>query len=586
MYKRGHLAIPVGLLLLICGCSVSSGGIDRPNVILIMTDDQGHGDLGFHGNPVIRTPNTDALARQSTQFEYFHVSPVCAPTRASLMTGRYNYRTGIVDTYLGRAMMHNDEVTIAEMLSSAGYRTGIFGKWHLGDNYPLRPMEQGFHESLVHFGGGLCQPADPPGGNSYFDPLLSKNGKLTKTKGYCSDIYTDAAIDFITKNKNKPFFVYLPFNCPHTPLEVAEKDYMPYMEMDLGIDKFPAIGNGIMHPKKYSKEVTAKIYGMITNIDDNLGRLFARLDALNLRDNTIVIFLTDNGPQQPRYNSGLKMRKGSTYDGGIRVPCFMRWPGKFKAGRKIDRIAAHIDIAPTLLEACGVKRPAKVKFDGRSLMPLLKGDKAAWPDRTLCFQWHRGDEPEMYRACAARGQRYKIVQPLGVVQGQAWKPKFELYDMAEDPYEMHDIADKHPEIVARLKADYERWYKDVSGTRGYAPPRIHLGTAHENPVMLTRQDWRGPGATWRKDGSGYWEVHVARQGNYDITLICDKDKTADSAFVSLAGVKLQQKVTIEGGRCTLKSVRLPAGPGRLEARLAKGKKPVGIEYVEVNLIGQ
>jgi arylsulfatase/arylsulfatase A len=218
-----------------------------PNVVLIMTDDQGYGDLGATGNPVIRTPNLDRLARQSVEVESFYVSPVCAPTRASLMTGRYNYRTGVTDTYLGRAMMHTDEVTLAEMLREKGYRTGIFGKWHLGDNYPMRPGDQGFEESLVHAGGGLCQPAGPPE-NTYFDPSLLHNGKRVKTTGYCSDVYTDAAIRFIGEHRQEPFFVYLPFNCPHGPYQVAEKYSKPYEDLRMKPDDFPAVEGG--HPVK------------------------------------------------------------------------------------------------------------------------------------------------------------------------------------------------------------------------------------------------------------------------------------------------------------------------------------------------
>jgi arylsulfatase A-like enzyme len=230
-----------GALLLITVASVlpavaqrsTSPSRRRPNVVLIITDDQGYGDLGFHGNPKISTPNLDRLARQSVQFQSFYVSPVCAPTRASLMTGRYNYRTGVVDTYLGRSLMHPDETTLAEMLSSGGYRTGIFGKWHLGDNYPMRAIDQGFQTSLTLNGGGIGQPSDPVGGERYFDAILSRNGRWEKTKGYVSDVITDGAIEFIANNRSRPFFAYLAFNAPHTPLEVPAEKYAKYKEMNL-----------------------------------------------------------------------------------------------------------------------------------------------------------------------------------------------------------------------------------------------------------------------------------------------------------------------------------------------------------------
>src|SRR5262249_41538356 len=405
----------------------------------------------------------------------FYVSPVCAPTRASLMTGRYNYRTGVVDTYLGRALMHADEVTLAEALAAAGYRTRIFGKWHLGDNYPLRPLDQGFQECLVHNGGGTGQPADPPG-NSYFAPVLQHNGRPIKAKGYCSEVFTDAAIRFVSRPSEHPFFAYLAFNSPHTPLQVPERYAAPYRKTSLAHSEFPRLGHPL--PGKADEEQTARVYGMVTNIDDNLGRLFAALEERKLARDTLVIFLTDNGRQQVRYNSGLRMRKGSVHEGGIRVPCFVRWPAALPGGRKVPTAAAHIDVFPTVLVACGVSPPRGVRLDGRSLLPLLRGEKTDWPDRTLYFQWHRRDQPQLNRACAAGSSRYKLVQPLGAQGGPLpEKVTFKLYDMLADPLEQKDVAALHPEVVARMRRGYEAWFRDVGGTRGYAPPRIHLGAA-------------------------------------------------------------------------------------------------------------
>ena len=371
----------------------------RPNVLIIITDDQGHGDLRLHGNPIIQTPHLDRLARAGVQLTNFYVSPVCAPTRSSLMTGRYNYRTGVVDTFQGRAMMRTEEVTLAERLSAQGYRTGIFGKWHLGDTAPMRPIDQGFGESLVHRGGGIGQASDPPGGTHYFDPILQHNGKSERYAGYCSDVFTNAAIDFMATERSRPFYLHLAFNAPHTPLEVPESYHKLYASTDLANDKFPRIGQPLAGPAP--RDVTAKVYGMVTNIDDNLGRLFKRMDELGLTDNTLVVFLTDNGPQQVRYNSGMRGLKGTVFDGGIRVPCFVRWPGKIVAGSTVHRIAAHIDITPTVLEACGL--PKADHLDGVSLWPLLTGKTkpADWPDRTLFFQWHRGNVPKRFRSFAA-----------------------------------------------------------------------------------------------------------------------------------------------------------------------------------------
>jgi len=560
----------------------------RPNVILIMTDDQGYGDLGVHGNPKISTPHLDKFAAESVEVEFFYVSPVCAPTRASLMTGRYNYRTGVTDTYLGRAMMHGDEVTIAEMLRAAGYRTGIFGKWHLGDCYPMRPGEQGFEESLVHRGGGLCQPAGPAK-NSYFDPLLEHNGRSVKTKGYCSDVYTDAAIDFIAKHRQEPFFVYLPFNCPHGPYQIAEDYYRPYEQMNLQPGDFPAGG----HPLGKIPGNTSRVYGMVTNIDDNLGRLFEQLDELGLRDDTIVIFLTDNGPNGARYNAGMRAHKGSVYEGGIRTAFFIRWPRRLTPGRKVDRIAAHVDIAPTILDACGVRRPAGTSFDGRSILPLLAGEEVAWPDRTLYFQWHRGDRPVRYRAFAARSQDYKLVHAAGVQPVQhgglqdgadpADVP-FELYDMAADPLETKNIAADHPRIVEKMRKGYEAWLAEVSRDHGYGAPRILIGTPHENPTVLTPQDWRSTAEGWGPKSLGHWELALPANGSFEITCRINPPKRPAVAHLKIQGIEVQQELAAGTGEYRFKTIRLSASSAeRLETWvLEKGiERAYGARFVYV-----
>jgi arylsulfatase A-like enzyme len=561
----------------------------RPNVVVIIADDMGHGDLGFHGNPKISTPHLDRFARQSVRMKYFYVSPVCSPTRASLLTGRYNYRTGVVDTFIGRSMMYPDEVTLAEMLAAGGYRTGIFGKWHLGDCCPMRPIDQGFHEALVHRGGGIGQPSDPPGGSSYFDPILQHNGKQVQKKGYCSDVFADAAIDFITHNKDRPFFCYLAFNAPHTPLQVPDNYYQKYKKMNLAHDQFPQVGHPL--PPKANHDDTAKVYGMVENIDDNVGRLLAKLAELKLDENTIVIFLTDNGPQQVRYNSGMLMRKGNVHEGGVRVPFFIRWPGGFRGDRDLDRIAAHIDVTPTLLELCEVQKPAKVRFDGVSLVPLLKTDKVDWPERTLYFQWHRGDVPELYRAFAARSQKWRLVQPEGVQPGKDKKQKpwtFKLYDMEKDPLEKHNVAAEHPEVVAKMKKGYEEWFKDVSSTRGYDPPRIVIGSDKENPTVLTRQDWRGPAAGWTPMSVGSWEVNIIG-GAYDITLeLPEPTKGGGHVYLSLtsgAAAKGWKKELAPGAKVVrFLNVALRGRPARLEASFSDGENDLGMLFVTVQRV--
>jgi arylsulfatase A-like enzyme len=556
-----------------------------PNVVIILTDDQGFGELGATGNPLIRTPHIDRLAAASTSLSNFHVMPVCSPTRACLMTGRYNYRTGITDTFLGRSLMHPDETTLAEMFARGGYRTGIFGKWHLGDNYPMRAMDKGFQESLVLNGGGLAQPADAPDPvderGAYFNATLRHNGAWVKTNGYVSDVITDAAMQFIQRQHDRPFFVYLPFNCPHAPHQVPDKYRQHYPEEGFSPARFPHAG----HPMaaRHDPDDLARVYGMIENIDDNVGRLLAKLDELKLAENTIVIFFSDNGCQQHNgYNAGFKGWKGTPFEGGIHQFCFIRWPAQLQAGRRVDRIAAHIDLAPTLLDLCGVPKPPRVKFDGLSLAPLLRGQRVAWPDRVLCFQWHRGDVPQRYRAFAARSQDWKLVQPLGVVEKWNGKTSLQLYDMAHDPLELHDLAAQEPQRVASLKAAYDAWFSDVTAGRDYnEPSRIFLGAAQENPVLLTRQDWRGPGASWGPQGAGYWEVKVVAAVRYQIKLRFEPLEADGEATLSCGAVSARQAVKAGQAECLFQDVRLPLGPGRLEAGLRAGSTVRGVQYVEL-----
>ncbi len=544
----------------VTACLATAAQGKRPNVILVITDDQGFGDLSLHGNPDLSTPNLDRVGTEGIRFDQFHVNPVCSPTRSSLMTGRYYYRTGVVDTYLGRSMMWNDEVTLAEVLRGAGYRTGLFGKWHLGDHRPLRPQDQGFEETLSHHGGGIGQPSDPPGGDHYFDATLYRNGEKFKSKGYCTDVFFDGAMDFATKHRDKPFFAYIATNAPHDPLEVDPR-------YTVGFEKFDA--------------ATAKTYGMIRNLDENMGRLIAKLEELKIERDTILIFMTDNGPQRKRYNAGMRGIKGTVYEGGIRVPFFVRWPAKIAAGGVDRHLAAHIDILPTLAEACGAKLPAKVKLDGRSLMPLINGaqirQEKNWHDRTLFFQWHRGDRGRLFDSCAARNQRYKLVNGV------------ELYDLETDPAESKDIASANPAIVAKMRGEYETWFRDVSATRDFAPPKIYLGDPLEPAVLLTRQDWRGEKASWNADGLGHWEVDVRAAGRYEARLLFAPAKGLSTARASLGGSTASVAVAAGASEATVQFATVRKGLSRLEAHLETKLEPMsdsgtavrGMQYVEV-----
>lgn len=523
----------------------------RPNVILMITDDQGYGDLSMHGNPILRTPNIDSIGRDGVRFTQFRVSPVCAPTRASLMTGRWNYRTGVTDTYLGRAMMRPEEVTLAECLRGAGYRTGIFGKWHLGDNAPLRATDQGFDEALTLRGGGLAQPSSPPG-TGYFNPPLEHNNRALTGKGYCTDIFFDHAMRFIEQNRSRPFFCYLATNAPHTPLMIGDEWVAPYR------------GKGL-------DEVTEKIYGMISNLDSNTGRLLVHLRKLGIERDTMLIFMTDNGAQQRRFNAGLRSVKGTVYDGGIRVPCLVRYPGGAKPG-EVDQAAAHVDLMPTILDACGVPMPGDRKIDGRSLMPWVAGSKEKLAERTQVFQWHRGDEPEAWKNCAVVRGDWKLVNGA------------ELYNVRQDPGEAKDLAKSEPAAVARLRKEYEEWFKDV-GSAGYAPPRIWVGSEIEDPVLLTRQDWRGPKATWDATGLGYYEVDVRRKGRYRVTLRYPGVKEDTRAVFDAGFTQMGEKVSAGSLECSMELSFDRVGPARFEGRLEAAGRSWGAHYIEIRRLG-
>jgi len=551
----------------------------QPNVLLVITDDQGYGDFGAHGNPVLKTPQLDAFAKQSAWLKNFTVCPVCSPTRSSLLTGQYNYRTGVVDTFIGRSLMRPDVKTLAEYLASAGYRTGLFGKWHLGDNYPLRPEDRGFQETLWSAGGGLAQPSDPPGTDpktAYFDPLLKQNGKEVKTKGYCTDVFTDAALRFVTTEAKKPFFAYVAYNAPHGPFQVPDEYAAKYAKRDLGPDAFPKTGQP-WAAKKLNADEIAKAYGMIENIDHNFGRLMKALEENKLADNTVVIFLTDNGPGGVRWNGGLRNRKGTVYEGGIRVPCYVRYPAKVKP-QAIDRPLAHIDITPTLLAACGFAGKAEV--DGKSFLGLLQND-ATWTGRTLFTQWHRGDVPEKGRAFAARGPKYKLVQANGVAPNAKWEPKYELFDLEADPFEEKDIAAEKPEEVAKLKKEYEAWFADVT-KKGFDPPRIVIGSDKEKVTRLSRQDWRGEKAGWEPDSHGHWEVAFEHKGVYKVTVHTPGEFDYCDIFGS--GIAHGRKFDLpRKGPLTFEQ-GFYARTGKLYLLLSLDKKTRGPTHVELELL--
>lgn len=434
-----------------------------PNVLLILTDDQGYGDLSIHGNPHLSTPNIDRLGETGVRFDRFYVSSVCAPTRSALLTGRYTVRTGCHGVTHNREAVRPSEVTMGEALKSGGYRTGYVGKWHNGEQYPYTPQGQGFDE-FFGFNNGHW--------NNYFDATLLRGATPEKTTGYISDVLTDEAIKFISASQDAPFFCYLSYNAPHSPYQVPDKYY----------DKFKAKG---------LDETLSAFYGMIENIDDNVGRLMAHLEKQGLAENTLVLFLTDNGGTAgvKTYNAGMRGGKTSVHEGGSRVPLFMNWPGAKWQPHVAKPIVAHIDLYPTLLDLCGVKAPEGPQVDGISLRPLLeKETDVGWPERTL-YTHNPISESNRYPG-AVRTQRYRLVKEIkGPSAGSAAKPNdasaepWRLYDMEADPGQDKNIANAHPDLVKELSAKYEAWVDDIfqDGLQRFPLP---VGYKQHNPVEL------------------------------------------------------------------------------------------------------
>lgn len=486
----------------------------RPNVVLIMTDDQGWGDIHSHYNLKLDTPVLDKLAADGVRFDRFYVSPVCAPTRASLLTGRYHLRTGVSWVTRGLETMRSEEVTIAEALKQAGYATGCFGKWHNGAHYPYNPGGQGFDEFL-----GFCAGH----WNNYFDTRLEHNGKQVKPRGYITDVLTDAAITFIEKHRHRRFFCYIPYNAPHGPFQVPDRYFNKYKKR--GFD-----------------DKNACIYGMVENIDDNVRRILKKLDELELTGNTIVIFLTDNGANGRRYNSGMRGTKGSVHEGGVRVPLFIRWPGHIKPRANVEKIAAHIDLLPTVMDLCGVPMPETLPLDGVSLVPLLKGRTAGWPDRMIFT--HQSRRGEVLPAPGAlRTQQYRLV---------TYGKRYELYDMIADPSQKKNIGGRRPQVLKKLTAAYEAWFKDVTKNRIERLP-IPVGHAKGNPVELPapesyfhgnvtfkgRAGWANDWITnWQStDDYVWWEIDVVHPGKYEVSLmyVCPEQDVGSKVRVEVGG---------------------------------------------------
>jgi len=466
----------------------------RPNVVIILADDQGWGDLSVHGNTNLTTPNIDSLARDGALFDRFYVCPVCAPTRAEFMTGRYHARGGVRGVSTGEERLNIGERTIAEVFRDAGYVTGIFGKWHNGTQPPYHPNFRGFQEFYGFTSGHWGQ---------YFTPELDHNGTMIRGKGYIIDDLTNRAIEFIGQNRAKPFFCYIPYNSPHSPMQVPEKFYRKFKNADLKLRA--------ADPKLEDIEHTRAALAMCENIDWNVGRVLSKLKDWKLADDTIVIYFSDNGPAMWRWNGGMKGRKGTVDEGGVRAPFLIRWPNHIKGGRKVDRIAAAIDILPTLADLAGIKWKTPKLLDGVSLRPLLEGDDPIWPDR-LIFSQQRN-------RFSVRTRQFRL-DPDGL-----------LFDMIKDPGQKQDVAAANPEVAARLREAVRRFSAEVKPFVGpddrpypvgfakatWLPARD--GVAHGGIERSARAPNCSFFTKWtKKEDWITWNVEVLKSGDYTAEL--------------------------------------------------------------------
>lgn len=584
--KRTHTSLAVTFIY-ICGATLillgtqSISAEERPNVILVMTDDQGYGDLSCHGNPILQTPHLDQLASESIRFTNFHVSSFCTPTRAALMTGHYPARTGAYRTSSGRTLMHPDEQTIADLFSANQYVTGMFGKWHLGDNAPHRPQDRGFQNVLWHRCGGVGQASDY-WGNDYFDDTYERNGKFEKFTGYCTDVWFSEAINFVETNRNKPFFLYLATNAPHGPYRVDDRWSDPYRE-------------------KIEWKNGAEFYGMIANFDHNMGKLRSKLADLGLAKNTILIFMTDNGTsnggtfEKPSglltsgYNAGMRGKKSSIYEGGHRVPFFIRWPrGGLIENRTVPHLAAHIDVLPTLAELCDLKLPDPYQPDGISFAKTLKEVDAAGHRDHLIVQYHGGPQfkilPEPWSYSCILKDQWRLIN------GE------ELYDLRSDPGQRKNVADQQPDVVKKLKSYYLPFWDSVSPR--ITPVSIDLGSPTDNPTVLSSQDWYMPlgNPPWNFGQisklvpvTGPWMVDVQTPGRYRITLrqwpeLANRTVKAVRGKIEIAGVTLESGIE-PGTSGQVFEVKLPQGKTQLKTWLFDSQGNAGGAYfTEVELI--
>ncbi|MFQ6132831.1 MAG: arylsulfatase [Armatimonadota bacterium] len=516
--KRAGTAALAGAL----PAEAANSSNERPNVVVILTDDQGWGDLSVHGNTNLQTPNVDSLARDGALFDRFFVCPVCAPTRAEFLTGRYHPRGGVHGVTTGAERLNVDETTIGDTFKAAGYATGAFGKWHNGTQYPYHPNARGFDEFY-----GFCSGH----WGHYFDPVLEHNGRIVRGKGFIIDDLTDRGLAFIEQNKDRPFFCYLPYNTPHTPFQVPDRFWRKLKDHPIEMRNRDA--------DKEHLDSTRCALAMCENIDWNVGRILRRLDRLKLSQNTIVIYYSDNGPNGWRWNGGMKGRKGSTDEGGVRVPCLVRWPGHIRPGTQIPQIAGAIDLLPTLADMAGIPLVGTKPLDGVSLKPLLSGTAEEWPDRMI-FTHQRG-------RVSVRTQQYRL-DHTG-----------KLFDMTSDPGQYQDVSKQKPEVAADLSRAVAQWRDEVLPQPlkddrpfpvGYPVfPSTQLPARDGVPSGNVQRSARAPNCSYftnwvSVDDRITWDVEVATSGSYEalVYYTCAKQDVGSTVELSLGGSRIQAKV--------------------------------------------
>lgn len=500
----------------------AQAGARHPNIVVILADDQGWGDLSIHGNRNLSTPNIDSLARDGALFDRFFVCAVCAPTRAEFLTGRYHARGGVRGVSTGAERLNLDEITIAQTFAAAGYRTAAFGKWHNGSQFPYHPNARGFQEYYGFTSGHWGQ---------YFDPELDHNGKLVRGKGYITDDLTNHALDFMTANKDRPFFCYLPFNTPHSPMQVPDKFYEKFGNKEITMRA--------RNPDQEEVPFTRAALAMCESIDWNVGRVLAKLDELRLRENTIVLYFSDNGPNSWRWNGEMKGRKGTVDEGGVRAPLLMRWPGQIPGGRKVTHIAGAIDLLPTLADLARIPLASKKPLDGKSLKPLLTENNPEWPERMIFSMQNR--------RISVRTQQYRL------------DPQGALFDMIADPRQDRDISKEKPEVAAKLKAAVNAWAKEMLPLVGEDDRPFPVG--YFATTMLPARDGVASGGVKRsanapncsyftnwttKDGRIRWDIEVGRAGTYEAVIYytCPAEDIGSKVELTFQGSRVEGKIAV------------------------------------------